>query len=288
VNETPRKRIKQMDVMVSEVVRETEDTATLYFFTGNDRLDYKAGHFLTISPHQFSALERFIEYFQNLKGKKEPARAYSLCSAPDEKYLAVTIKEERYVKDVTKYPPLLSPLLVRRTVPGMKMVVTGFTGPYTLPDDVEQKTEHIVHVCAGSGGVPNFSILKFALRNLPTLKHTFIYSNKTWADVIFRDALDRLAKEHPDRLKLVHLLTRESGDLRGARAGRLSVDVIRSEISDPGTCMAFVCGPGISAWDKARAKEAGTEPEPRFLESALAALKSAGVAEDRIEYESYG
>ena len=103
-----------------------------------------------------------------------------MCSAPHERYLAVTVKEERFVPNVTKYPPLLSPLLVKRTVRGMRLVVTGFTGPYTLPPDITSKTDHIVHICAGSGSVPNLSILKFALEHHPTLRHTFVYSNKTW------------------------------------------------------------------------------------------------------------
>ena len=61
------------------------------------------------------------------------------------------MKEERFVPNVTKYPPLLSPMLVKRTVRGMRLMVTGFTGPYTLPRDIASRTEHIVHVCAGSG-----------------------------------------------------------------------------------------------------------------------------------------
>ena len=123
--------------MVADVIVETPDTSTLVLFTGNDRLDYKAGHFLTIDPHQFEALDRFTCFLEHLKGKAEPPRAYSMCSAPHERYLAVTVKEERFVPNVTKYPPLLSPLLVKRTVRGMGLVVTGFTGPYTLPADVD-------------------------------------------------------------------------------------------------------------------------------------------------------
>src|SRR5215510_3481770 len=141
------RRIKQMEVMVAS---ETPDTATLVFFTGNDRLEYSAGHFLTIDPHQFEALERFTAFLEDLKGKREPPRAYSMSSAPHEKYLAVTVKEERYQSGVTQFPPLLSPLLVKRTVRGMRLTVTGFTGPYTLPDNIEAQTDHIVHICAGS------------------------------------------------------------------------------------------------------------------------------------------
>jgi len=166
-----RRRIKQMEVMVAEAVQETADTATLVLFTGNDRLDYKAGHFLTIDPHQFEGLERFIAFLEDLKGKREPPRAYSMASSPHEKYLAVTVKEERYVTGLTQYPPLLSPLLVKRLARGTRLVVTGFTGPYTLPDDIESKTDHVVHICAGSGSVPNFAILKYALHHHPKLRH---------------------------------------------------------------------------------------------------------------------
>src|SRR5262245_49412515 len=132
----PSRRIKELEVMVADVVLETPDTTTLVLFTGNDRLEYSAGHFLTIDPHQFDALERFTAFLEDLKGKREPPRAYSMCSAPHERYLAVTVKEERYASGVTKFPPLLSPMLVKRTVRGMRLVVTGFTGPYTLAPDV--------------------------------------------------------------------------------------------------------------------------------------------------------
>ena len=52
------RRIKELEVMVADVIVGDPDTTTLVLFTGNDRLDYAAGHFLTIDPHQFEALER--------------------------------------------------------------------------------------------------------------------------------------------------------------------------------------------------------------------------------------
>lgn len=286
-----RVRIKQMEVMVAEVVAETPDTATLVLFTGNDRLEYQAGHFLTIDPHQFEALERFIAYFEDMKGRREPPRAYSMCSAPHERSLAITVKEERYVSGVTRYPPLLSPLLVKRTTRGTPLVVTGFTGPYTLPADVESRTDHLVHLCAGSGVVPNVSILKHALREHRRLRHTFVLSNRTWEDVIFRRDLFELEAAHPDRLRVVHTLTREPNLLRRgveARSGRLTAELLRELIPDPGACLVYACGPAVSTWDRLRAKEAGTEPAPRFMETALALLDSIGVPADRVTRESYG
>jgi ferredoxin-NADP reductase len=280
-----------MEVMVADVVVETPDTSTLVLFTGNDRLEYSAGHFLTIDPHQFEALERFIAFLEDLKGRREQPRAYSMCSAPHERYLAVTVKEERYVSGTTRFPPLLSPLLVKRTVRGMRLVVTGFTGPYTLPPDVAAETDHIVHVCAGSGSVPNFSMLKFALAHHPTIRHTFVYSNKMWSDVIFRHGLAELAARHPERLRVIHTLTREeNADVFGpsVRKGRVTAALLREAIPDREACLVYVCGPGISKWDIAAAREAGREPQPRFLETVLEELKTIGVPARRIKREFYG
>jgi len=277
--------------MVADVVIETPDTTTLVLFTGNDRLDYSAGHFLTIDPHQFEALERFTAFLEDLKGKRELPRAYSMCSAPHERYLAVTVKEERYTSGVTKFPPLLSPMLVKRTVRGMRLVVTGFTGPYTLDADIDKQTDHVVHICAGSGSVPNFSMLKFALAHHPGVRHTFIYSNKTWDDVIFKDALDKLAAAHADRLKVIHTLTREEDPAvfgPSVRKGRVNAALLRETIPSPTECVVYVCGPGISKWDIAAAREAGTKPQPRFLESVLSELNTIGVPSNRIKREFYG
>jgi 3-ketosteroid 9alpha-monooxygenase subunit B len=280
-----------MEAIVADVVRETPDTTTLILFTGNERLDYRPGHFLTIDPHQFDGLERFIAFLEDMKGRREPPRAYSMSSAPDERYLAITVKEERYISGQTRYPPLLSPLLVKRAFRGTRIVLTGFTGPYTISDDIETKTSHLVHICAGSGSVPNFSILKHALAHHPKLRHTFIYSNRTWEDVIFKDQLTELVRARTDRLRIVHTLTRETDDHRfhpDVRKGRLSASLIAELVPDLSEAFFYVCGPAISAWDRAAARETGRELQPRFLESVLMALESLGVKQNQITRESYG
>jgi 3-ketosteroid 9alpha-monooxygenase subunit B len=50
----------------------------------------------------------------------------------------------------------------------------------------------------------------------------------------------------------------------------------------------YVCGPGISKFDVAAAKEKGETPQPRFLESVLADLATIGVPNERIKREFYG
>jgi len=64
--------------------------------------------------------------------------------------------------------------------------------------------------------------------------------------------------------------------------------LLREAIPDPTASVVYVCGPGISKFDLAAAKEAGTAPPPRFLESVLADLKALGVPDKRIKREFYG
>jgi ferredoxin-NADP reductase len=139
--------------------------------------------------------------------------------------------------------------------------------------------------------VPNLSILKFALANHPTLRHTFIYSNKTWEDVIFRDTLADLAAQHPGRLNVVHTLTRESNEAvfgPSVRKGRVTEALLSELITEPAGSLVYLCGPGISKWDREAARESGTDPQPKFIEAALANLRLIGVPDSRIKRESYG
>jgi 3-ketosteroid 9alpha-monooxygenase subunit B len=288
----PGRRIKTMQVSVREVVVETPDTVTLVY-EGSEPFEYRAGQFLTIDPHQFPSLVRFIQLLEQLKKKKEPPRAYSMASAPHEP-LAITIKEENWTPGHDKYPTLLSPFLVQEVKAGMPMTISGFTGPFTLPDDIESRTDHLVHLCAGSGSVPNYSILKGALRDHPRLRHTFLYSNKTWEDIIFRDGLNAIAAATPDRVRVVHSLTRQK-DFTGlpgdVRTGRITADLLRELVPDYDTCYFYACGPALSPWDRLLAKEKNVEPTPRFMESVHEIMQALGVPKGpkgRFREEAYG
>ncbi len=131
------RRIRQFDVTISEIVTETPDTVTLVM-TGPERFEYKAGQFCTIDPHQFHVIGGMTRFLEDLKHHKEPPRAYSMASAPHEP-LAITIKEELYEPGATKYPPLLSPVLVHSIPLHSRMIISGFTGPYTFPDNIARE-----------------------------------------------------------------------------------------------------------------------------------------------------
>ena len=282
--------IQELDTVVTDVVMETEDSATIFLYTGQESPEYQAGQFLTVDPHQFPALERWCLYLEEQKGKKEPPRAYSMSSAPHEKYVSFTIKEDIYYPGETKYPPLLSPLLTYRVAVGSKMKVKGYTGSYVVDEEVQNGCDHILHLCAGSGIVPNYSIIKDELNNGSDKKHTLIFTNKTWNDIIFRDSLNELAADHPDNFKIIHAITREENDkLRsnGVRFGRPDIDLINSQIDDIDSTVAFVCGPAITGLEKKKAKEAGVEPTPRFVNTMLEYVEEIGIPSERVKKESW-
>lgn len=284
-------RTTVFETVIVQSIVETADTRTLVLDPGTPRQDWRAGQYVSIDPHQFAALESLIDYLERVKGRREPPRAYSMSSAPRDPHLAITIKEERYEHGATQYPPLLSGLLVHGLRGGDRLTVQGFAGPYVLPEDVEARTDHILHLCAGSGGVPDLSIVKDSLVRHATLRHTFVYSNKTWEDVIFRDELLRLAAEHPARLRVVHALTRHVGPLPSnaeVRRGRVDAALLGEILAGEPRSMIYACGPAISVWERRASIAAGTTPTPRFIESMLVHLASLDVPRSRITVESYG
>jgi len=287
----PRQRIKHIPVVVADVVQETADTVTLLLDAGDDPRDYKAGQYVSVDPHQFPAIKGYAAFLEDCKGRREPPRAYSMVSTPDERYLAITVKEELYDKTGMKYPPLLSPFLVHHPLKGARMEVTGYAGGYHLPEDVSGRTDHVVHLCAGWGSVPNVSMIKWALAHEPRLRQTFIYSNKTWNDIIYRDELAAMEAKHGDRLRVVHCLTREPETFcytPSCRRGRVSPDLIREIVGDVAAAHFFACGPAITVWEKRAAKAEGREPSPRFMESIHAAMQSLSVPKEHFREEAFG
>ena len=287
----PRAPLQVLDLAVEQVVRETPDTVTLVLERTTPAPTWKAGQFCTVDVHQFPALRATVAYLEQAKGRREPPRSYSLASAPHEGQVMLTVKEEPFIPGETPWPPLLSGHLVHSVRAGDRLKLTGFQGPYVFADDLPSKTDHVVHLVAGSGSVPNFALLKDALHRGLELRHTFICSNRTWEDICFRDALAALERANPGTLRVVHTLTREQDAARfsaSVRQGRISEALVRELVPDLETAWFYACGPAISAWERRRALETGTSAAPRFLEAVLGHLHALGVSDKRIKREAFG
>ncbi|MEI6806518.1 MAG: oxidoreductase [Myxococcaceae bacterium] len=282
------KKIRPIVGQIVKTVQETSDTWTLHIATEPEDRHYQAGQFLSIDPHQFEELSEIIAYLEHKKGRKELIRAYSMASAPHEETVSFTIKPERFDPKHDEYPPLLSPFLASAAMLGRTLKFSGYAGPYILPINLEEQTNEVLHLVAGSGAVPNFSLLKDQLvsgKN-PDVFHTLINVNKTYEDIIYRQELEELAKAFPNRFKLVHLLTRE--ERAGFLAGRPTLELIKSHIKDPNRVLAYACGSAITKWQKKKAELTGETLAPRFIESISGFMTALGIDKKRFKHESYG
>lgn len=290
---TTGKKIRTIRGVIVSAVQETADTWTLNIFVGEHNKEYRAGQFISISPHQFPELIDLVKFLEYKKGKSEPVRAYSLTSAPYEKYVAITIKPERYEPHPNSYPPLLSPILASNILVGREIDFLGYAGGYVVPQELDPSIDTIVHLVAGSGVVPSYSIIKDELVNSKNrhAKHVLIDVNKTSKDIIFHRELVDLQKRYPERLSIHHFLSQEN--VNGTHGpnyyfGRPTVDNVRNVVPRPENALFFACGAAITKWQKKEAKETGIEPKPRFMEWVQHVIESLNVDKKRFKREIYG
>ncbi|HXW59988.1 MAG TPA: oxidoreductase [Myxococcota bacterium] len=286
------KKIRPMRGVIIDAYKETPDTWTLSIFVHDNDKDYVAGQFISISPHQFIELKEFIAHFEFHKGKKELVRAYSLTSAPHEKYLAITIKPESFIPGPGVYPPLLSPLLASNVLVGREIEFTGFAGAYVLTPDLRAHTDHAIHLVAGSGAVPSFSIIKDELigKN-SSIRHTMIVVNKRMEDIIFHKELIDLNLRFPERLSIHYYLTQEQPPVHvgnNYHAGRPSIALVEDLIKDKNRTVFFACGPAITKYQKRQALQNNEEPKPRFMEWVHDVLEKLEIDKKHIKREIYG
>src|SRR5436190_15447332 len=153
------------NLKIKEVVKETEEASTFYFQQPADRISYKPGQFLTL-----------ILKIDN----KEVRRSYSLCTAPHEENLAVTVKRVANGK--------ISNYLIDGLNPGATIQIMEPMGNFTFVPDPNKKRD-IVLIGAGSGITPLMSILKSALSMENESNVSLIYGNGDEDSIIFREKL---------------------------------------------------------------------------------------------------
>jgi 3-ketosteroid 9alpha-monooxygenase subunit B len=287
------KKIRPIRGVIVNALKETPDTWTLNIFVSNNDKDYHSGQFISIGPHQFSELSFLTRFFEYQKGKKEPVRAYSLTSAPHEKYVSITIKPETYETSTESFPPLLSPFLASDLLVGREIEFLGYAGGYVMPHDLDMSITQVVHLVAGSGIVPSFSIIKDELINEknPRTKHVLIDVNKSFKDIIFHQELVALEMQFPDRLTIRHFLSQDTPHSLHGRDyiyRRPSIDDVKNLIKTPEQCLFFACGPAITKWQRKVAKESGVAPRPRFMEWVHDVVETLQVDKKRFKREIYG
>ena len=237
---------------VAEVVRETDDAYSIRFEVPDDLTSafaFKAGQHLTLRA--------------DIAGE-EVRRNYSLCVAPHEGLIKVTVKRiaggafSNWVGDQLK--------------PGDTLDVMTPHGSFTTDFDASQSRRY-VGFAGGSGITPIVSLIRTALSVEPQSRFTLFYGNRDASSVIFLDALADLKDRYMGRFELYHFLSDEEGDvaLFNGMLDRTTCDAaIEALVDAPGEVDAwFICGPGP------------------MMDAAEASLVARDVAHDRIHIERF-
>jgi ferredoxin-NADP reductase len=205
-----------LQLKIEAIKWENPDTGTFFLSElSGKKVHYKAGQFITLV---------FTHHTEEIR------RSYSLSSSPDEDLLTITVKR------ITNGE--ISRFMLIKLKPGDVLNAVEPAGMFTISDSKSKKD--IFLFAAGSGIAPVFAQLKYALDRPGNSRFILIYSSQNHSSILFKEELDRLTYRHPDRLKIIHLLS--SG---GARLNNLITEQLVRNNTAFGLNKAefYLCGP---------------------------------------------
>ena len=244
--------LKTYFLQVKEVVLETADSVTIYFWHPlSEQIKYKAGQFITI-------------IVPASEGGKKVRRSYSMSTSPhSDTAIGVTVKRVQ--------GGLVSNYLNDNVKIGEFLEVLEPLGNFFLEPDADT-TRHIVLFAAGSGITPMMSIAKSVLKMELNSRVTLIYGNRSEDSIIFKQKLEELEAQYGKRLGVHHLLSNPS-DLWVGHKGRISQGIAVRLLKEADTDFAkdnfYLCGP------------------VGMMEDIIAALGIYNVSKERIHKENF-
>lgn len=231
---------------VSAIDQLTEDSVALTFEVPEDLRDayaFEAGQHLSI------------------RAGDEIRRSYSICTAPSSGILRIGVK---------RLPGgAFSGEVIGRLKVGDELDVMTPAGHFSTPLDPTARKRYAA-VAAGSGITPVLSILAAALETERESDAVLVYANRTHRTVMFLDEVHELKDRFPDRLQILHVLSREEQDVE-LLSGRLDADrmkrLLGSLVPPDRVDEWFLCGPQQMVHElRGVLLEAGVDPTHIHLE----------------------
>ncbi|MGL4318159.1 MAG: FAD-binding oxidoreductase [Pseudomonas sp.] len=237
---------KRLSLEIAELIEETPTTRTLRLVAADGR---------ALPPFQAG---QYINLFVDIDGV-QTARPYAISSSPAQRgYYDLTVKRAQ--------GGFVSGHLLDRVVVGQRLLSSGPMG--TFHHNPLFHGDDLVFMAGGSGSAPARSLLLDILdRGLARRFHLF-YVNSYVDDVIFAEEFRELARRH-ENFRLTGLVSRPPAGYSG-RSGRLTRELLQSELGELDGKMFYLCGP------------------TPFNDSCVELLRSLGVAKRRIRVEANG
>ncbi|MFE6777753.1 2Fe-2S iron-sulfur cluster-binding protein [Streptomyces sp. NPDC057702] len=253
---------------VTATERLTDDAVAITFAVPPDLRE-----FYRYTPGQHIALRRFT-------GDTEIRRTYSICSPATEPAGPASLRVGVRLVAGGEF----STYALKELAVGDDVEVMAPTGRFVL--DVEPTPAadgergdgraggggHYAAIVGGSGITPVLSIAATLLARRPTARFSLLRSDRSAASTMFLEEVADLKDRYPDRLQLVHALSREEQQV-GLPSGRLDrerlTDLLPALVPVTAVDGWFLCGPyGL-------------------VRSADAALRELGVPRARVHQEIF-
>jgi len=233
---------------VASVDRLTEDSVLIRFDVPDDLRDqfsFEAGQHVTVRTDL---------------GGEGVRRNYSICSSATSDTLAIAVK---HIPGGAFSTFAMEQLRAGDTLD--LMTPTGSFGTPLTP----LATKNYVAVVAGSGITPALSILQTTLAVETESRFTLVYGNRDADSTMFREDLDDLEARYADRLRIIHVRSRDPRHLEHLR-GRIDrpklEQLLGSDLAAP-VDEWFLCGPVEMVTDlRDLLIERGTEPDHVHVE----------------------
>src|SRR5690242_11866637 len=161
-------------------------------------------------------------------------RSYSIASPPEEAP-RVTLTVERLDDGE------VSPYLTEELRVGDKLELRGPIGGHFVWE--ASMGGPLLLIAGGSGIVPLMAMIRHRAAVGSTVPTRLLYSSRSYADIIYRDELDRLVRS-TTRLEVVHSLTRGHPPGWAGYRRRIDTDMLR-DVAWPADHhpLVYICGP---------------------------------------------
>jgi ring-1,2-phenylacetyl-CoA epoxidase subunit PaaE len=229
---TPRRRPVFHALTVAAVEELTDDSVAVSFAVPlelRDGFDFEPGQHVTV---------RLLDP----AGGDEVRRSYSICSTPTH------LRERGVVRIGVRQIAggVFSSYAISGLRSGDRVDVLPPLGHFTTAFD-PARSRHYAAIIAGSGITPVLSLVATALQTEPASRFTLLYGNRRAASVMFAEELADLKDRYPQRLHVVHVLSREP-QLSPLLSGRIDAERLRAIldaglVDSTGVDEWFLCGP---------------------------------------------